>query len=366
VQLGLALGSAGYLLLCTEAGFLPGLALIAAGLGCSGTLKAQVGALYAADDPARADGYQLFSASAPVATIAAPLVCGLLDARLGPRWGFAGAAAASLLGLLFYLAAKQHLPPDPQRRARRGPRPPRVAGDRLRVAGLLGLLPVLSLAVLGNMELFNGYLIWAGRSYRLDWAGHRIPVGWMLSFDSVVSLATTLASVLFWRWWSRRHREPGELAKMAGASLLLAAAPCILALASARHPHGGVGFGWALAFHLLNDLGFSNLYPVGLSLFYRVAPARFATTLVNAYALHLFAANLILSRLAGLLDTMPAARFWALHAVLIGLAAPALAAGALAGRRMRNTRQLFSPARATRLGRNSREASHPIHSDDPA
>ncbi len=81
-----------------------------------------------------------------------------------------------------------------------------------------------------------------------------------------------------------------------------------------------MAFGWLLAFHLLNDLGFANVLPVGLALYARSAPKAMAGFIVGIYYLHLWAGNTIVGKLGGLLEKMPAAQFWLLHAGLVGSA----------------------------------------------
>ncbi len=324
VVLGAALMTAGHFLMAFEACFLIALACLVAGMGLAGSLKAQVGALYGPGDMRRADAFQLYSLSTSVAVILAPLVCGTLGESYDWHWGFAAAGVGMLLGLATYLAGRRLLPPEtPRPRQGTGAAPARLTGREWQAMAALGaLLPVLAVASVGNMEIFNAYLVWGRDSYALVFAGRTMPVSWLLSLDALVGVPTLLGSMLFWRAWARRWREPHELAKMAVGAVILALAPLVLAAASARVAGGHrVGLGWGLAFHVVNDIGFSNLYPVGLALYSRAAPRGLGATVVNAYALHLFLSNLLVSWLAGLLATMPAQRFWLLHAGLIGAAA---------------------------------------------
>ncbi len=324
VVLGAALMTAGHFLMAFDACFLIALACLVAGMGLAGSLKAQIGTLYGPGDMRRADAFQLTSLSTSIAVILAPLVCGTLGESYDWRWGFAAAGVGMLLGLATYLAGRRLLPPEtllPRRRT--GAASLRLDGREWQAMAALGaLLPVLAVASVGNMEIFNAYLVWGRDSYALVFGGRTMPVSWLLSLDALVSVGTLLGSVLFWRAWARRWREPHELAKMAAGAAILCLAPLILAAASG-HVAGGekVGLGWGLAFHVVNDIGFANLYPVGLALYSRAAPRALGATVVNAYALHLFLSNLLVSWLAGLLATMPAQRFWLLHAGLIGAAA---------------------------------------------
>ena len=202
VVLGAALMTAGHFLLAWEASFLLALPCLIAGAGCAKALASQVGALYAADDPRRADAFQSYQMAVAVAVIAAPLVCGTLGEDYAWGWGFAAAGTGMLIGLVLYLAGRRWLPPEPAPRARAA-RVRLTPTERRRLLGLVLLLPVLAVASVGNMQIFNAYLVWGAQTYALVFDGHRMPVSWLLSLDAFVSTFTILGSIAFWRWWSR-------------------------------------------------------------------------------------------------------------------------------------------------------------------
>ncbi|WP_419729702.1 peptide MFS transporter [Lichenicola sp.] len=332
IILGSVLMTAGHFLLAFDATFLIALACLITGLGCAGSLKAQVSGLYGPADTRRADAFQLYSLAVSIAVVVSPLVCGTLGEDYAWHWGFAAAGLGMLLGLLTYLGGRRWLPPEP------------VAGrvlhsvvaktgltrtDKRVLLVLAAMLPVLAMASVGNMEIFNGYLLWGQQNYALVFDGHTMPVSWLVSLDAFFGIGTLASSMLFWRWWGRHWRLPGEIVRIAGASVLLMLAPLILALASFQADGHKIGLGWGLAFHLVNDFGFSNFYPVGMALYARRAPRALGATVVNAFVLHLFLANLLVARLAGLVTQMSGTRFWLLHAALIGSATILLAAFAL-------------------------------------
>jgi POT family proton-dependent oligopeptide transporter len=141
--------------------------------------------------------------------------------------------------------------------------------------------------------------------------------------------------IAFWRWWGTRWTEPDELAKITIGVAISALAPLALAAASAivAQTHAKVGVSWAFAFELFNDIGFANVLPVGLALYSRAAPKGMTGLIVGIYYLHLAAGNWFTGKLAGMLDTMPATRFWLMHVVLMaGAAALLLVARLVVGR----------------------------------
>lgn len=324
ILLGSLLMTVGHFLLAFEASFLLALLFLVAGVGCASCAQAQLGALYGPSDPRRTDAFQIYSMSVCLAVILAPLICGTLGEAYAWHWGFAAAGCGMLIGLIVYLAGRHALPAEPPvRRLRAQDGSAGLTRDDRRTLLLLALLlPVVALATLGNTQLYNAYLIWARANYQLVFFGHAMPTSWLLSIDSATSVVTIFASVLFWRWWERRHRAPNELAKMSVGAGILAAAPLILALA-AWHDGGrhAIGLEWGLAFHTVNSFGFANVYAIGLALYSRLAPRALGATIVNAYGLSLFLSNLLAGWLGGLLPVLPGGVFWLLHAVLIAAGA---------------------------------------------
>lgn len=327
---GCVLMTLGHFLMAFEPTFLIALACIVIGAGCAGALKAQVGDLYAKGDPKRAEAFQLYTLSVSVAVIFAPLVCGTLGEKVAWHWGFGAAGVGMLIGLLTYASGLRLMPPAPPRTPR-GKQAGRTAAPGLTrrdwqvLAILVGLMPVIAVAMLGNMEIFNGYLLWGKAHYQLDLFGHIMPVSWLLSIDAFIGVFAIGGSIAFWRWWGRRRREPDEIVKVALGAAVAAFAPLILAAASVHAAHGHkVGLVWGLGFHVVNDIGFANLYGIGMALYSRAAPKSLSATVVNLFSLSVFLANLMVGRLAGLLGGMSGARFWLLHAGLILAAAIAL------------------------------------------
>ena len=320
---GCILMTIGHFLLAFDASFLVALACLVAGLGLSACTRAQIGALYAPADLRRADGFQVYQLAVSGAVIVAPLLCGTLGESYHWHWGFAAAGVGMLIGLAVYLAGRGMLPPEPSRGVKAaGDRARLAPGERRAVALLLLLIPVVALVMVGNTQIFNAYLLWAKANYRLALFGHVVPASWLLSLDAASGVPTTLAVIAFWRWWASRDLPAGELAKMVAGGAIMALAPLCLALAAStdggRH---AVGLQWALAFHVINSIGYACVYPVGLALTSRLAPHALGATLVNSFTLCLFLSNLLAGWLGGLLPTMSGAAFWLLHAAIVAFGA---------------------------------------------
>lgn len=336
IALGAILMTFGHFFMVFESLLLPALLCLVLGTGCAGVMKAQLAGLYGEGDLRRGDAFQIYLLAVNLSVIAAPVICGALGEQVAWGAGFGSAGIGMLIGLIVYMTRLHTLPPEPpRRRSAAGAETPRMQpGDWRRAAALILLLPVLSLVLVGNQELVNGYLLWAEHAYAMRAFGFTIPTSWLVSFDALIAVATLFLSVAFWRWWRRYWREPDEIDKLACASVLIALAPLILAAGAAQISHGGkLGFGWALAFHTLNDIGFANFYAIGLALFARVAPKAMAATLIAGYSLHLFLCNLLVGKLAGLLTRMDGTSFWVMHAAIIAVGGVILILAARFGRR---------------------------------
>ena len=322
VVLGASLMAIGHFMMAFEASFFIAIACLLIGVGCfKGNIAAQVGALYAPGDKRNATAFQIFIMAVQIAVIAAPIVCGTLGEKVGFHWGFGAAGVGMLIGLFTYLAGRGWLPPEPARSASTDAvqQPPLTGAEVKRIVLLIGLLPVMLLAIIGNTQLNLGFTVWSDKHMDLMMFGWQVPVTWLAMVDAVVSTATGLASIAFWVWWSKRRTEPDELMKIAIGSLIAAAGPAAMAVAGAivDTTHGKVGPVWTLAFTILNDIGFSNVYAVSLALYSRVAPRQITGLVVGIYFLHLWASFSVAGWLAGFMDVWSNRDFWAVHALLV-------------------------------------------------
>jgi len=328
ITIGASLMALGHFLMAFDAGFLAALTCLLLGVGCfKGNIATQVGDLYGANDPRRADAFQVYFFGIQIAVIVSPLICGTLGQKVAWHWGFGAAGIGMLAGLMIYLSGRSWLPKEPSRdRAARAAKPPLKSGDWRAIIVLVALLPVLAIAIIGNQEIFNAYLVWAQPTFQLTFFGFDMPVTWIASFDSIVSAITLFLVVVFWRWWATRWTEPDEITKITIGVLVSAAGPLALAGAAAYVAATGhkASLGWAILFHVLNDIGFANVLPVGIALYTRASPKQITGVMIGIYYLHLFAGNIFTGWLAGQLEKMSGTAFWLMHAGLMAGAAGVL------------------------------------------
>jgi len=184
----------------------------------------------------------------------------------------------------------------------------------------------LAATAIGNQEIFNAYLLWGDANYNLVFFGETMPVSWLVSLDAIISTATVGGAIFFWTVYARYRREPNEIVKLAIGALIAAAAPMILAFASANAAATGekASLLWGLGFHVVNDIGFAMIFPVGLALFSRAAPRQVGGLFIGVYYLHLFICNFATGKVAGLIETMSGFDFWAMHAGIVASGAVGL------------------------------------------
>jgi proton-dependent oligopeptide transporter, POT family len=325
ITIGALLMAAGHFLMAFDVTFLLALVCLLSGVGCfKGNLASQVGALYATGDNRRADAFQIYYIFINAGVIAAPLIAGTLGEVYGWHWGFGAAGIGMLIGLTIYLSGRKWLPPDSPvvEKSESAPKPRLTHRERMAIIALLALLPVLTVAVISNQQIFNAYLVWAEQSADLIFFGHKMPTTWLITLDSIVSVTFLVGAVAFWRLWSRKFREPVEITKMGIGSLCAVTGMLSLAMGAAIAASSGhkVSIGWLIAFHVLNSIGFANVFPVSLALYARVAPAALSATIIGIYYLAFFAANNLVGWVGGFLEKMSATQFWLLHAGLCGTA----------------------------------------------
>jgi POT family proton-dependent oligopeptide transporter len=329
VIIGASLMAVGQFLVASEITFLFALACLLAGVGClKGNLASQVGGLYAPGDNRRADAFQIYYIFINAGVIISPLIVGTLGEKVGWAWGFNAAGVGMLISIAIYLSGRKYLPADSslvqEKEASQASatKTKLTRRDWMAIVALLVLLPFLTIAIIPNNQIFNAYLVWAQDHANLVFFGRTIPTTWLVTLDSIVSVSFLAGTVVFWRLWSKKFPEPTEIIKMGLGSLVAVTGMLSLAAgaAIAANSGGKVSIGWLITFHVLNSIGFANIFPVSLALYARVAPASLSGTIIGVYYVAFFAANFLVGVVGSSLEKMPAASFWLLHAAMAGFA----------------------------------------------
>ena len=324
ISIGATVMVFGHFLMAFEETFLVALVLILLGVGCfKGNISSQVGALYGPDDVRAGAAFQIFYLIFNIAVIVAPIICGTLGQKVAWSWGFAAAGVSMVFGLLVYLSGRKWLPKEPPRtKAARAEKPPLTGRDWQKIGLLLLLLPLMGGALVMNEQIFINYITWGNDNFNLNLMGFDVPSSWLVSLDATMSMIFLSGSILFWRIWATRWKEPDELTKIAISGIFATLAPLALVAASLS-VHGGhkASLWWAIVFEALNDIGFANLVPVSLALYARIAPQQVNGTMIGIYMCTFAVADLVAGSIIGpFMSVIGPTNFWWLHFIIVGCA----------------------------------------------
>lgn len=265
VAAGALLMTAGHFSLAFDRSFLVALLLLILGAGLlRGNLSAQIKSLYADGDRRDADAFQIYYVGINLGAFIAPILTGALAAIYGWHAGFAFAGFGMLVGLAVYLAGARYLPRDPGRLVRVR-REALTADERSRVRWLFALLPFCVGFWIAQSQVWNVYNLWVRDHVELRVGGFSVPVPWLQAMDGLAPIIVMPAFLALWRRQAARGREPDDIAKMAIGCLIFAGGATWLALAPlVSGADGRAPLLWAVAFHLLSNIGWLYFTPIAL------------------------------------------------------------------------------------------------------
>ncbi len=143
-------------------------------------------------------------------------------------------------------------------------------------------------------------VFFADRQTNLDlWPGYTMPSAYFQSFNS--GFIIIFAPILAWLWLKMGNKQPSTPAKMGLGLILLAAGYLWIAYGvKGVQPEKKVSIIWLTGMYLLHTLGELCMSPIGLSLFNKLSPLRFASLLMAVW----FLGNAGGNKLAGLLSSL--------------------------------------------------------------
>ncbi len=317
----------GHFLLMWDAAFLLALSCIIVGTGFfKSNITSQVGELYSTEDARRNDAYQLFVLSVSIGGIGAPLIIGTLGEKGDWHLGFGAAGIAMLVSLVVYISGFRWLPTENRGKTSTS----EVTANEHQQSKRYGITPIIALMLIfpvlliPNMQLFNAYLVWGDSNFDLEVQGVRLPSSWLLFADAVIGVLAITASLAFWKRLRARNKEPDDLGKILIGSLFVIGGMLILGLAAAlKAPDEKISLAWVVLFHLVNNIGYAQILPVGLALFGRVAPSKWVSTIIGIFYASVAVSSVLAGYIGTYLSSVPTAYFWLGHA---GLAAICLVA----------------------------------------
>jgi POT family proton-dependent oligopeptide transporter len=319
VTLGALLMTIGHFCMAFDQSFLLALTLLIFGAGfLRANLSPQISELYAPDDRRREVAFQLYASMINLGGFIAPLATGALAQSWGWHAAFGFAGFGMLIGLIVYLAGRRDLPPT-SARPPSGKRVRLTAAERNVVALLLLLVPVASLFWVAQSQVWNTYNLWARDHIDLKIGGWTMPVVWLQSLDGLAPFMLLPPVLMLWRWQADRGAEPGSFTKLAIGCLIFAASTAWLAAAGlVTDASGRTPLLWAVAFHGASNLGWLYFAPSATALFTRCAPRSVNGLMIGVLSISVTLGSLVSGRLGGLYETLDPARFWLIHAALVG------------------------------------------------
>jgi POT family proton-dependent oligopeptide transporter len=296
---GIALLMIGCFALAFDGAFFLSLALLMLGSASfRPNLTVQVADLYRPGDPRRDGGFTLFYMGINLGAILSNLVCGTVAAVYGWHQGFASAGVAMGLGLIVYLVGQKHLPPDARSRglpSSGGAAPAPAPGKGWAIAGIFVALCVLGV-VFGTLMEQHGsamQMFTEEQAAALGLSGSRVPMLWLLSVGPLAILVSAPLLDLFWRRQAKKGKEPGSVAKMAIGCFLLGGSFLLMIAVAGPTGTGQEGFFWPSLCIFLVALGELYFVPITLSLLTRIAPLRWASTMLGLFMLSSLFGNVL-------------------------------------------------------------------------
>ncbi|MBS0661105.1 MAG: peptide MFS transporter [Verrucomicrobia bacterium] len=317
---GGALMTLGHFALAFDATFLVALVLLIVGAGLlRGNMSAQLKSLYADGDRREADAFQLYYVAINLGAFIAPILTGALAQKFGWHTGFGFAGVGMLVGLVVYLAGLRHLPPDrPAAALAPAERVPLTAQEKRRLFALALVWPISVCFWIAQSQVWNVYNLWVRDHLDLQVGSFTVPVAWLQAMDGLAPVLVLPIFLALWRKQAARGSEPDSMAKMMLGCFIFAAGTAWLAAAPwVSGADGRAPIPWALAFHLITNVGWLYFTPICLALYASLSPPAMRGTLIGLNALSVFAAGLISGRLGALYETTSQTTFWLIHAGVV-------------------------------------------------
>src|SRR5260370_6212356 len=190
-----------------------------------------------------------------------------------------------LTGPAISLYAAPSLPPDEIAPATA--RAPLTREERRAIVALLVLFVPTTFFWATYEQQGNTIALWADdytdRTINLLFWSAEIPTTWLQAFNPFMIFAFTPLVVALWARQAARGREPSTVIKMALGCAGCGAAYLIMAGAAFYTGDGKASWLWLFSFFLVVTTPELYLSPIGLSLVFKVAPARYLSLMIGLW-----------------------------------------------------------------------------------
>jgi len=294
--------------------FYAGLSLIVIGTGLlKPNVSNVVGALYEEGDERRDAGFSIFYMGINLGALIGPIIAGKLAEGVDWHLGFACAGVGMTLGLVQYVLGRQRIQPAIDRLAAKvrpagtaaaAPTPRMTLADWKRIAAIVVFFVFASLFWGAYEQAGSTLNLFADRYVHLEAFGIKLYASWFVSVQA--AFVILLSPVFAWLWIKLGPRQPSGPAKFAIALFFIGVAFLILMPAGAI-AQGGIKVSplWLVGVYFVEELGEICLYPVGLSLVTKLAPARIVGLMMGVFFLSNALGNKLAGWSAGFISTTP-------------------------------------------------------------
>ena len=294
--------------------FYAGLSLIVIGTGLlKPNVSTLVGSLYEQGDERRDAGFSIFYMGINLGAFLGPIVAGKLAEAVDWHLGFACAGVGMSLGLVQYVLGRRRLDPAIARLAAR-PTPVTAAvnapdagytpEDLRRMIAVVVFFAFASLFWGAYEQAGSTLALFADRYVHLELLGIKLYASWFVSVQA--AFVILLSPIFAWLWVKLGPRQPSSPAKFALALLFVGLAFVLLMPAGAA-AQGGMKVSplWLVGAYFIEELGEVCLYPVGLSVVTKLAPARIVGLMMGVFFLSNALGNKLAGWSAGFISTTP-------------------------------------------------------------
>jgi POT family proton-dependent oligopeptide transporter len=312
VIIGSTIMALGHFMMAFESLFYFALATIALGNGLFlPSLASQINQLYSENDPRRATAYNIYYVGINLGAFLSPFVCGTIGELYGWHWGFALAGVGMIIGLVTYLAGSKYLPREDGSVAQIKTT---QSTEHAPLSTYILLLLVIAIVVIFRAayeQSGNTLALWADTGIDRHVArSFAIPMTWFQSLNPMFIFLFTPFIVAYWTKAARQRREPGSVSKMAMGGFIVAASYLLLAAVAYAQGDARANWLWLVVFFIVYTIGELFILPVGLGLFGKLAPARFAATAIAAWFMAAFFGNLAAGAVGALWSSVSNATFF--------------------------------------------------------
>jgi proton-dependent oligopeptide transporter, POT family len=240
-----------------------------------------------------------------------------------------------ITGLAIYVAGRRYLPADSplgatiDREPTLGGKPalggPEDGATFTRFVLLLGIAAIAVIFRIAYEQVGNTLPLWIEHAQR-QVGSFVIPATWFQSLNPLFIFLFTPAFVAHWLRRAKQGKEPSAIRKMAIGASLVACSYLLLAAVAAWHAAAGavVSWLWLVFFFVMLTAGELYILPIGLGLFGRLAPARYAATSIALWFFAAFAGNLAAGALGTLWSALSPAGFFCATAGVAAVSAVGL------------------------------------------